>query len=143
MFKTLMLTTALAAVPVSMANAGCVTEQVSNVHDAWVRGGHSLSGTALWKLSPGTQVTYCGRYAFDTRKDRIQWHWVTFKSTQEPWDHTGWVSNRILEPTNVMAQSNVQVAPQVIYKYCHNESAAITGPYTGRVVGYEDHQVCD
>ncbi|MGB8898268.1 MAG: hypothetical protein WCC90_02975 [Methylocella sp.] len=36
-----------------------------------------------------------------------------------------------------------QQAPQIIYKYCHNESVAITGPYTGRVVGYEDHQVCD
>jgi hypothetical protein len=36
-----------------------------------------------------------------------------------------------------------QQAPQIIYKYCHNESTAITGPYTGRVVGYEDHQVCD
>lgn len=113
MFKKIMLATLLIGASATMASASCVKEQVANDHNAWVRSAPRLSGNPLWKLTPGSEVIYCGRHADDNRRDRITWHWVSFKSDQEPWNHEGWMSSRILESANVaVPQSNTPSAPQ-------------------------------
>jgi hypothetical protein len=71
------------------------------VHDktnyGQVRGKPSLSGRPLWRLITGSQVTICSE---DTKTDgrNIPWIWVQFKSQEEPWDHKGYMSFRLLQP---------------------------------------------
>lgn len=106
MFKKFAYAAIFVAVTATMADAKCIREQVANDHNAWVRGAPSLFGNPLWKVAAGTAVIFCGRKTSDNRKDLIVWHWISFKSNQEPWDHDGWMSSRILEPANVDPQSN-------------------------------------
>jgi hypothetical protein len=70
---------------------------------AWIRGQPNLQGTPLWKLTSGTVMVWCGNASTDRRG--IDWYWIEFKSTQEPWPHGGWISSRIIAPEAV-AQSN-------------------------------------
>ncbi|WP_156964597.1 hypothetical protein [Methylocapsa aurea] len=63
----------------------------------YIRGTPDRSGEQLWKLSTGSVVDWCGRNSTDD--EGITWHWVTFKSQEEPWAHNGWISSRILQQT--------------------------------------------
>src|ERR1700730_2750672 len=82
-----------------MAHAECVQERIipRHVDFGWIRGQPDLNGKPLWKLGPGSIVTYCGYSAQDNRNPRIEWHWVSVESVQEPWNHEGWSSSHILE----------------------------------------------
>jgi TPR repeat protein len=82
-----------------MAHAECVQERIipRHVDFGWIRGQPDLNGKPLWKLGPGSIVTYCGYSARDNRNPPIEWHWVSFESVQEPWNHEGWISSHILE----------------------------------------------
>jgi hypothetical protein len=77
--------------------SGC-SEYTVSVHDyGQVRGTPSLSGRPLWRLIPGSNVTICDKdIATDERN--IPWVWVQFKSQEEPWDHKGYISFRLLRP---------------------------------------------
>lgn len=100
--KALMTTVTAAALlaatvltPVA-AHAACTKEQVggTGVEFAWVRGQPSLDSKQLWKVTKDMVVTYCGRHKTDNRG--ITWHWITFRSAEEPWDHNGWMSENVL-----------------------------------------------
>src|ERR1700730_7394316 len=82
-----------------MAHAECVQERIipRHVDFGWIRGQPDLNGKPLWKLGPDSIVTYCGYSARDNRNPPIEWHWVSFESVQEPWNHEGWISSHILE----------------------------------------------
>src|SRR5262245_3465201 len=45
-----------------------------------------LNEKALWKLTEGSTVKYCGESIADKRRPPIIWHWVSFKSKEEPWE---------------------------------------------------------
>ena len=66
------------------------------VNLAWIRGQPNLQGTPLWKLTSGTVMVWCGNASTD--RSGIDWYWIEFKSTQEPWPHGGWISSRIITP---------------------------------------------
>jgi predicted aspartyl protease len=87
----------LHALPVPAS--GC-SEYTVTVHDyGQVRGKPSLSGRPLWRLVPGSNVTICSKdIATDERN--IPWIWVQFKSQEEPWDHKGYISFRLLQGIN-------------------------------------------
>jgi hypothetical protein len=78
---------------------GC-SEYMVSVHDTnygQVRGKPSLSGRPLWRLVPGSNVTICSKN-ITTDESNIPWIWVEFRSQEEPWDHEGYMSFRILQP---------------------------------------------
>jgi hypothetical protein len=82
----------IAAATSSLAQAGaCITERVAEVPDgwSWVRANPGLNEKALWKITEGSTVKYCGKSRADKRSPPIIWHWVSFKSKEEPWDHEG------------------------------------------------------
>jgi len=54
-------------------------------------------------------MVWCGNASTD--RSGIDWYWIEFKSTQEPWPHGGWISSRIITPEAV-AQSNTTAQPQ-------------------------------
>jgi hypothetical protein len=83
------------------SHAECVQEVVLSVDGwGWARGQADMSGTPLWKLTNGSFVKFCGRSRSDNRRPPIVWHWISFTTVGEPWNHEGWVSSRILQPTN-------------------------------------------
>lgn len=94
-FKSLFLGAAAASAFALPAYA-CVQEMVATDNFGYVRGTPDRSGEQLWKLSAGALVHWCGRDAMDD--EGITWHWVSFKSQEEPWRHEGWMSARILQP---------------------------------------------
>jgi hypothetical protein len=74
---------------------GCreYTASVHNTNYGQVRG--KPSGRPLWRLISGSNV--CSK-DINTAERNIPWIWVQFKSQEEPWDHEGYMSFRILEP---------------------------------------------
>ena len=91
----------LHAIPVPTQGCG---EYVVSVHGntnyGQVRGKPSLSGRPLWRLITGSNVTICSKEIKDIKTDQrnIPWIWVKFKSREEPRDHEGYMSFRLLEP---------------------------------------------
>ncbi|MBV8850843.1 MAG: hypothetical protein JOZ16_14810 [Methylobacteriaceae bacterium] len=82
----------------------CTQEMVSINNDfGYVRGTPDRSGEQLWKLAAGATVEWCGRNSTDG--ENITWHWVSFRSQEEPWEHKGWMSSRILEPQMATGRS--------------------------------------
>ena len=84
---------------ISESIPGCA-EYTVNVHDTnygQVRGKPTLSGRPLWRLIVGSNVTICSKDIV-TDERNIPWVWVQFKSQEEPWDHEGYMSFRILQP---------------------------------------------
>ena len=85
---------------VAETTPGC-SEYTVSVHEAnygQVRGKPALSGHPLWQLITGSHVTICSK-DIKTDEHNIPWIWVQFKSQEEPWDHEGYMSFRILEPS--------------------------------------------
>jgi hypothetical protein len=82
----------------AMPAFACNQEMVATDNNfGYVRGAPDRSGEQLWKLSAGAVVDWCGRNSTDG--EGITWHWVTFTSQEEPWEHKGWMSSRILQQT--------------------------------------------
>jgi hypothetical protein len=97
----------LHAVPVPMSGCSKYTVSVRETDYGQVRGKPSLSGRPLWRLVNGSNVTICSK-DITTDERNIPWIWVQFKSQEEPWDHEGYMSFRILQP---FVPPPVNVAP--------------------------------
>jgi hypothetical protein len=88
----------LHAIPVPTQGCGEYVVRVhGNTNYGQVRGKPSLFGRPLWRLIIGSNVTICGK-DIKTDERNIPWIWVKFKSREEPWDHAGYMSFRLLEP---------------------------------------------
>jgi hypothetical protein len=61
-----------------------------------VRGRPSLAGKPLWRLSNGSVVSICNDKTI-TDERHIPWVWVQFRSQEEPQDHEGYISLRLLQ----------------------------------------------
>lgn len=110
--KRLLLTAAAFAALTVTANAEeCVIERLSNVPAGWVHSRPGLDQPDLWKLAEGAHVKYCGKWTVDDHMPTpIIWHWVSFRFYEEPWEHKGWVSTRILTPA-LLPQSTMTTEP--------------------------------
>jgi hypothetical protein len=91
----------------------CVTERVSHVPAGWIHARPGLAEQDLWKLTAGSTVSWCGNFQTDHHGYPTVWHWVSFKSKEEPWPHEGWMSHRILEI--VQPQSTLSNAPAIVF----------------------------
>ena len=109
-------------------SAGCTTERIVS-HDGWgqVRGEPGVRGRPLWRLISGFEVKYCGNALPDERG--VPWHWIEFRSAQEPWPHEGWVSSRILVAAGPpqSPQTPLPAAPE----HTSASSGRVSGPRTG------------
>lgn len=104
----------------------CITERVVNVPDGWVRARPGMNEKALWKLAEGSTVKYCGESTSDKRSPPIIWHWVSFKSKEEPWEHEGWMSSRILAP--VKQGQGMAATPPDPQSSIPDKGATVTSP---------------
>jgi hypothetical protein len=117
-FKSMVLGATMAGA-LALPAFACTQETVATANDfGYVRGKPDRSGEQLWKLSAGAVVDWCGRDSTDG--EGITWHWVTFKSQEEPWTHKGWMSSRILQETGLTTGRSMARKPNPIRDIQHN-----------------------
>jgi hypothetical protein len=110
--KTTLITTAMVlalAAPAYAAQDCSNWEATSAAGWAQARGGPSLKGAPLWRLTDGAKVKYCGFHYNETAER--SWYWISFSLDAEPWVHEAWLSAKLLRPVETLVEMPPAAAP--------------------------------